>query len=53
MLDSGGFALLNNPNAKWTVSTVAKLIRQVSAEIYVSLDLPPVASDTADDRLKK
>src|SRR3954471_12160417 len=53
MLDSGGFALLKNSHAKWTVATVAKLIEAVSAEIYVSLDFPPVASDTGDERRRK
>jgi len=53
MLDSGGFALLNNPHARWTASTVAKLIDEVSADVYVSLDFPPVASDTENDRRSK
>jgi hypothetical protein len=53
MLDSGGFALLNNPHARWTASTVATLIEAVSADVYVSLDFPPVASDTTDDRRSK
>src|SRR4051794_22276419 len=38
MLDSGGFALLNNPHARWTAATVARLIEEVSADVYVSLD---------------
>jgi queuine/archaeosine tRNA-ribosyltransferase len=53
MLDSGGFALLNNPQARWTASTVAKLIDEVSADVYVSLDVPPLASDTDSDRRGK
>jgi len=53
MLDSGGFALLANPRAKWTTSSVAKLIAKIGAEIYVSLDLPPATGDTAERRRKK
>jgi queuine/archaeosine tRNA-ribosyltransferase len=53
MIDSGGFALMKNPNPRWTVYNVAKLIGQVEAEIFVSLDLPPSNSDSARVRRSK
>lgn len=53
MLDSGGFALLMNPNARWTVREVSKAIERTDADIFVNLDFPPTIEDTAEDRRKK
>ena len=53
MLDSGGFVLSKNPNAKWTVKVVGDLIEKVDADIFVTLDLPPSLNDSASDRKKK
>ena len=53
MVDSGGFALLMNPKARWTVREVANSIGKIEADIFVNLDILPTAKDTADDRRKK
>jgi len=37
----------------WSASTVAKVYRQVDADILVSLDLPPSSTDTPAQRRKK
>jgi queuine/archaeosine tRNA-ribosyltransferase len=53
MVDSGGFALLNNPNSGWTVRKVGDLIEKINAEIFVSLDLPPSKEDDQAMRKQK
>ena len=53
MVDSGGFALMTNPHAKWTIGDVARAIGQIDAEIFVSLDFPPSKSDSAQERRRK
>lgn len=53
MIDSGGFALLMNPNAKWTARVVGDLIENIDAQIFVSLDLPPRREDSAEVRRQK
>jgi hypothetical protein len=53
MIDSGGFALLMNPNPNWTAKRVSQLITNIRADIFVSLDLPPLQSDSASERRKK
>lgn len=53
MIDSGGFALLMNPQARWSVRSVGDLISNIEAQIFVSLDLPPHSKDTAETRKKK
>jgi queuine/archaeosine tRNA-ribosyltransferase len=53
MVDSGGFALLMNPTAKWSARNVSDLISRIDADVFVSLDLPPLKSDTAADHRKK
>jgi queuine/archaeosine tRNA-ribosyltransferase len=50
MIDSGGFALLMNPRAKWTVRTVGDLIAKIDGQIFVNLDLPPHSEDDAELR---
>jgi len=41
MLDSGGFALMMNPNSRWTIRDVSKFVGQIEADVFVSLDHPP------------
>ena len=53
MVDSGGFALLMNPSARWTLREVAAAIERIEAEIFVNLDFPPAKGDNADDRREK
>jgi queuine/archaeosine tRNA-ribosyltransferase len=53
MIDSGGFALMKSPSAKWTASTVGNLIDSIDANVFVSLDLPPSPTDDQDLRRKK
>jgi queuine/archaeosine tRNA-ribosyltransferase len=53
MVDSGGFALMANPGAKWTVKDVARAIAAVEAEIFVSLDYPPTKNDSHRERRLK
>lgn len=53
MIDSGGFALMKNPTAKWTTSTVAEFISRIDADVFVSLDLPPSVGDSGPERLSK
>jgi hypothetical protein len=53
MIDSGGFALLMNPRAKWTVGTVGDLIAKIDGQIFVNLDLPPHTEDNAESRRRK
>jgi len=53
MIDSGGFALMMNPKSRWTVRDVIDLIRQIDADIFVSLDHPPSRDDTANRRKSK
>src|ERR1700761_5577281 len=50
MIDSGGFALLMNPQAKWSVRSVGELIAKIEAQVFVALDFPPHPKDTADVR---
>jgi queuine/archaeosine tRNA-ribosyltransferase len=53
MLDSGGFALLMNPTARWTIREVSKAIERTDADIFVNLDFPPTIEDNAEDRRRK
>jgi hypothetical protein len=53
MIDSGGFALLMNPRANWTVGTVGDLIAKIDGQIFVNLDLPPHSEDNAESRRRK
>jgi queuine/archaeosine tRNA-ribosyltransferase len=53
MLDSGGFALLMNPNARWTLREVSTAIERTDADIFVNLDFPPTLDDSAEDRRRK
>ena len=53
MVDSGGFALVANPRARWMLRDVEKIIRAVEADIFVSLDFPPTTRDTSSERRTK
>ena len=53
MVDSGGFALMINPEARWSRRDVARQIEKLDADIFVSLDLPPTLDDDASDRRRK
>jgi len=53
MIDSGGFVLMKNPSATWSLKTVAEFIAKIDADVFVSLDLPPSIGDTGPDRLLK
>ena len=53
MIDSGGFALSVNPEAKWTIGTVADCIADIDAEVFVSLDYPPAVRDSVPVRRSK
>ncbi|MBR1212501.1 hypothetical protein JQ641_18025 [Bradyrhizobium sp. JYMT SZCCT0180] len=53
MVDSGGFALLTNPTARWTLREVARAIERIEADVFVNLDLPPAKGDSAEDRKRK
>ena len=53
MIDSGGFALSINPGAKWTIRNVADCIGQIDADVFVSLDYPPLMSDSGSARRSK
>jgi queuine/archaeosine tRNA-ribosyltransferase len=53
MIDSGGFALLMNPQAKWGVRSVTELIARIEAQVFVTLDFPPHPKDSAEERKKK
>jgi queuine/archaeosine tRNA-ribosyltransferase len=53
MIDSGGFALLMNPRARWTVRSVGDLMARIDAQIFVSLDHPPHRTDTVEARINK
>ena len=50
MVDSGGFALMLNPRARWDVRSVADAITRIDADIFVSLDLPPRKGDSENVR---
>jgi tRNA-guanine family transglycosylase len=52
MLDSGGFTMMMR-NGQLSLDVVAKVFSQVTAEIVVSLDYPPLASDSVDERQAK
>jgi queuine/archaeosine tRNA-ribosyltransferase len=53
MIDSGGFALSTNPNARWTLRHVSEAIDEIPADIFVALDRPPNPQDGAGDRMRK
>lgn len=53
MVDSGGFALSTAPTSTWTAVDVAQAIGKIDADIFVSLDYPPGAGDSAVMRTKK
>src|SRR6185437_895079 len=53
MVDSGGFALMINPHARWGVRAVARAINKIDADVFVSLDLPPRAGDSEIVRRKR
>jgi queuine/archaeosine tRNA-ribosyltransferase len=53
MIDSGGFALLMNQHANWTVRIVGDLIAKIEGQIFVSLDFPPHPKDNAELRRNK
>jgi queuine/archaeosine tRNA-ribosyltransferase len=53
MVDSGGFALSAFPSSSWTWRQVAQQIAKIDADIFVSLDHPPRASDSGAVRTKK
>jgi len=53
MVDSGGFALMANPDAYWTLRDVSKFIADLDAEIFVSLDYPPAKTDSKKARERK
>jgi queuine/archaeosine tRNA-ribosyltransferase len=53
MIDSGGFALMKSPSAKWSASTVGNFIGSIDADVFVSLDLPPSPADDQDLRKRK
>lgn len=53
MIDSGGFALLMNARANWTIGTVGDLIAKIDGQIFVNLDLPPHSEDNVASRRKK
>src|SRR5262249_4595604 len=53
MLDSGGFALMMNPNSRWTIRDVSKFVGQIEADVFVSLDHPPAERDSASERRRK
>jgi queuine/archaeosine tRNA-ribosyltransferase len=53
MVDSGGFALMANPDAHWTLRDVSKFIGDLDAEIFVSLDYPPAKTDSKKVRERK
>lgn len=53
MVDSGGFALMGNPNSHWGLRQVSRLTRQLNAEIFVSLDYPPARRDSLLERRHK
>jgi tRNA-guanine family transglycosylase len=52
MLDSGGFTMMMR-HACLTVVDVLSVFRATSADVVVSLDHPPLASDAAEVRLRK
>jgi queuine/archaeosine tRNA-ribosyltransferase len=53
MVDSGGFALMANPDARWALRDVSKFIEDLDAEIFVSLDYPPAKTDSKKTRERK
>jgi queuine/archaeosine tRNA-ribosyltransferase len=53
MVDSGGFALSAAKNARWTVGDVARAVRIIRADLFVSLDYPPRSEDSSAVRLMK
>lgn len=53
MIDSGGFALLMNPHAKWNLRSVAESIGRIDAQVFVTLDFPPRPKDNSEVRKKK
>jgi queuine/archaeosine tRNA-ribosyltransferase len=53
MIDSGGFALMKVPSAKWSATIVGNFIESIDAEIFVSLDLPPSTGDDQHERQRK
>jgi len=52
MLDSGGFTMMMR-NGQLSLEVVAKVFAQVSAEVVVSLDYPPLGSDSEGERQAK
>src|SRR5665213_2585327 len=46
MVDSGGFALMLNSQARWDVRKVSRAINRIDADVFVSLDLPPRKGDS-------
>ncbi|MGE5540238.1 MAG: hypothetical protein ACM30I_16600 [Gemmatimonas sp.] len=53
MVDSGGFVLSKRRAVRWTKDVVAAAFAQTDADIYVSLDLPPLPNDTGRRRRSK
>lgn len=52
MLDSGGFTMMMR-NEQLSLDVVARAFGQVNAEVVVSLDYPPLGSDSVDERRAK
>jgi queuine/archaeosine tRNA-ribosyltransferase len=53
MVDSGGFVLMTNRNAKWNAERVAELYDRIDADHLVSLDEPPNGRDRPATRRRK
>ena len=53
MVDSGGFVLMTNDDARWSVGSVGRLYARIDADYLVSLDVPPNVDDSPAGRLQK
>jgi tRNA-guanine family transglycosylase len=53
MLDSGGFTMMMQRHGRLTVADVLSIFRTAAADVVVSLDHPPLASDVPEVRQSK
>ncbi len=53
MADSGGFVLMKNPTAKWSISTLNLVYKATKPDLVVSLDIPPIEADSSITRRNK
>jgi tRNA-guanine family transglycosylase len=53
MIDSGGFSLMANEQAAITVTEIVSVYKDLSADLYAALDVPPTPLDSREVRRRK